>query len=687
MHKRFIVILTKKDFYDTINMYNIGMEGFNAAAGCFSMNTFLMKNDKVGHGEDAAYVCDGFAVVCDGLGGSGKATVMYDGEERTEARTASSLCSLAVKDFFNEAVLNDWRTFITENLSPDDRKEYLEEMTYALRHHILDFMRKECTEHGVDLESIEALPTTLALAVYAETEECTEVTAIWAGDSRVYTLSPSGLQQLSLDDTVAEEFDANEQIGYSTMNGCVTLTCPFKLNFLHHRLEKAPDRLVFCCSDGCFDGLKSIMLFEYILLDKLMELKDEEEPEAFIESVKSAYVLGEVYGEGLIDDTSLAGRFFGKTDSKQLKKEYLARYANLKEVREIVNEWLTQLLMIYDASPSKEVDKDIFERHGDFAVKTAITALGNRPENWEEQILCVAVGALPVFEGFCKRRDELIKRADPEELYADESISELREEFCDAYLKLMCFSRENREFALRKSERGLAAQLGFELNSFAREIEVLDALNEMRSDMMETLYDVKCFYDIFEDGSGTRRDFLEALTDTVEQMSHAADLSYRILNSDHGMTEEEYEAARRTLIKKLEDNGIVQEGFAIWYDMGLPPFGDTDNHDRLEQLAGQIDLDLSIDRSVKKELTKTLKELVNKQRDKIAEQFLKNPSIIFSSCLDVVDGIPELRDWLGQHLRADKQAEEAYEQVGKIWRFHYKSMYEQYKKAQTGGRG
>ncbi len=650
------------------------------------MNTFLMKNDKVGHGEDAAFVCDDFAVVCDGLGGSGEATVMYDGEERTEARTASSLCVLAVQDFFNEAVLRDWKSFITENLSPDDRKEYLEEMTYALRHHIIDFMRKDCIEHGVDMESIQAIPTTLALAVYTETEECTEVTAIWAGDSRVYTLSPSGLQQLSLDDTVAEEFDANEQIGYSTMNGCVTLTCPFKLNFLHHRLEKAADRLVFCCSDGCFDGLKSIMLFEYILLDKLMELKDEDEPEEFIESVKTAYVLGEVYGEGLIDDTSLAGRFFGRTDSKQLKKEYLARYANLKEVREIVNEWLTQLLMIYEASPSKEADKDIFERYGDFAVKTVITALGNRPENWEEQILCVAVGSLPVFEKFRTRRDELIKRADPDKLFADDTLSELRDEFLDAFLKLLCFSRENRDFALRKIERGLAAQLGFELDGFARQIELIEAFNEMRDDMMETLYDIKCFYDVFEDGAGTRRDFLEALSDTVGQMSHASELSYRLLNSEHCLSEDEYEFSRSALSKKLIDNGIAGEGFAIWHDMGMPPFGDNYNHDRLEQLAGQIELDLTIDRAVKKELTKMLKELVDKQRDRIVEQFLKSTDIIYSSCLDCVDGMTELRDWLGQHLRADKQAEEAYEQVGKIWRFHYKSMYEQYKKAQTGGR-
>ncbi|MCR5122619.1 MAG: hypothetical protein K6B74_09400 [Ruminococcus sp.] len=656
------------------------------------MNTFLMKNDKVGHGEDAAFVCDGFAVVCDGLGGSGEDKIMYGGEETTEAKTASSLCVLAVRDFFNEAVLADWKSYITENLSPDDRKEYLEEMTYALRHHIIDFMRKELTENGVDMETIHAIPTTLALAVFAETDDCTEVTAIWAGDSRVYTLSPMGLQQLSRDDTVSDDFDANEQIGTSSMNGCVTLTSPFRLNFLHHRLEKIPDRLVFCCSDGCFDGLKSIMMLEFILLDKLMELHDDEEPETFIDGVKAAYVLGEVYGVGLIDDTSLAGRFFGRTDSRQLKKEYLARYANLKEVREIVNEWLTQLMIIYDAAPSKETDADIFERYGDFAVKTAITALGNRPENWEEQILCVAVGSLPVFERYCERRDELVSRNEPDEIFADESKAELREEFCDAYLKLLCFSRENRDFALRKAERGLAAQLGFELDGLSRQIELINNFNEMRDDMMETLFDIKCFYDVFEDDGSedfvqaTRRDFLEALSDTLGQITHASELSYRILNSEHCMSEDEYEASRSAIIKKLIDNGIIGEGFAIWHDMGLPPFGDTYNHDRLEQLAGQVELDLSIDRAVKKELTKILKDLVNRQRDKIAEQFLKSTEIIYSSCLDCVDGIGELRDWLGLHLRADKQAEEAYEQVGKIWRFHYKSMYEQYKKAQTGGR-
>ena len=112
------------------------------------MNTFIMKNDLAGHGEDAAFVCDGFAVVCDGLGGSGQGKVNFDGEEQTEAKTASTLCSLAVREFFNEAVINDWRTFMAENLSPDDRREYRERQ--------LDLLADKVSE-SLDMELVHRI--------------------------------------------------------------------------------------------------------------------------------------------------------------------------------------------------------------------------------------------------------------------------------------------------------------------------------------------------------------------------------------------------------------------------------------------------------------------------------------------------------------------------------------------------
>ena len=649
------------------------------------MNTFIMKNDLAGHGEDSAYVCDDFAVVCDGLGGSGQDVIVYDGKECTEAKAASMICVLAVRSFLNKNIINDWKTFMAENLSTDDRNEYIEEFVYILRHHIIEFMLRECAKHGVDMDKIKALPTTLALAIYMETPDCTEVTAIWAGDSRVYTLSPtSGLQQLSRDDTIEEEFDANDQIGSSTMTGCISCANPFSIGFLHHRLENSPDRLVFCCSDGCFDGLKSIMLFEYILLDKLMELKDDAEPASFIEDVKSAYLLGEVYGGGLIDDTSLSGRFFGLTDVKKLKKEYLARYANIKEVREIVNDWLKELLMI--PRPTREDDEEIAERFGSFAVRSAITSLENKPLDWEEQILSEAVVRLPIFTKFRERRAELCPPSDPVKLAEDEDLAEIRAEFDDAFLKLLCYSRENRAFMLRRLDRGQAAHLGFELDGYADRLERSERFLEQRDEMIEALFDIKCFYDLFEDGTGSRREFLESLSDTVGQLQHTSELAYRILGSDYGPSEDRLESERQTLISKLDDSGIMSDGFVIWYDMGMPPFGDRRNYERLEQLTAMLPKDDEDEDKMDAELVKMLKDLVHNCPEKITEQFLHSPAIIFNSCLDEADGIGELREWLTAHINADKKADAAYEQVGKIWRFHYKSMYEQYKKAQTGGR-
>lgn len=653
------------------------------------MRNFIMKNDKAGHGEDAAYVCDNFAVVCDGLGGSGNTPLIYGGSKYTEAHIASTLCCAAVKDFFNDFVADEYSEFLNDNRDPNERREFLEEMVYALREHIEEYMTNKCIENDVDMDSIKALPTTLALAVYCETEEGMEVTAIWAGDSRVYTLSPTGgLQQLSRDDTVAEEFDANEQIGTCQMTGCVTLTSPFELNFLHYQFEKTDNRFIFCCSDGCYDGLKSIMLLEYILLSQIMGLDDDEAPENFIENVKKAYVLGEVYGEGLIDDTSLAGAIFSHTKTKEMKKQFLARYANLKEIHEIVSNWQDELREIDRIRPTKYEDEQIMEEFGEFALEVAEKSLSSLPVNWEDQIFSEMIASLPVFEKYHNRREEImsVTRID---IPADTpEYHDLREEFKDAFLKLLCVSRENRDYALRKLDKTpAAAQLSYELENFALQYEAVDSFEEMRSDIMEMLYDTSCFYSIFEDGTASRAEFLEALSDTAEQIACAAELANKLLNSNGQVFgEQQYEMIKNSLMEKLDEYGIYEDGFTIWATMGYPPFGDSENCRVFEELIKKLELGKREIYEAEIELNSLLADIVYKNSYKIVEQFINSPEIVYNSYMDDVDGIEGLREWLSMHKEAEKASAQAYEQVSKIWRFHYKAMYEQYKKAQTSGR-
>ena len=78
-------------------------------------------------------------------------------------------------------------------------------------------------------KTLKIFPTTLASALYFQDGERMKILAIWAGDSRVYVLSPTkGLQMLSLDDAVNAEVEMKSA---SEMNNCISAGNPFRWNY------------------------------------------------------------------------------------------------------------------------------------------------------------------------------------------------------------------------------------------------------------------------------------------------------------------------------------------------------------------------------------------------------------------------------------------------------------------------
>ena len=291
------------------------------------------------HGEDMLYVSDGIAVVCDGLGGLGSNKINLNGYQRTEAYLASRFCCEAIKSYFDEK-LDEYKTFISENPTEDKRSPYLSLLTNGLKEYIDINIKEKCNENGIEINEIKSLPSTIALALVYENGDFVEVTAIWAGDSRVYALmSDKGLVQLSLDDVSQKDFDANLSIGISEMSNCFSVKGDYFLNYRHYVFERQENFLIFACSDGCFDGLKNIMLMEGYLESSIFEtIENDEEPYDFTIHLRENFLNGKIYNRGIIDDTSLCGVLIQKNKNVFIA-QYQERYGIICDYAKIIKEW------------------------------------------------------------------------------------------------------------------------------------------------------------------------------------------------------------------------------------------------------------------------------------------------------------------------------------------------------------
>lgn len=140
---------------------------------------------------------------------------------------------------------------------------------------VLDCFRRYCEDsfaayrppanQGSRLRSsmITTLPTTVAAALLQPQSQGAAVCAAWAGDSRIFVLTQSGLQQLSVDDS--EDTDPFETDGTMTN----TLNADRRIALHANRAAFRLPLAVLTATDGCFAYFKSPMEFEGILLTTL----------------------------------------------------------------------------------------------------------------------------------------------------------------------------------------------------------------------------------------------------------------------------------------------------------------------------------------------------------------------------------------------------------------------------------
>lgn len=278
------------------------------------MHFTIWTEKREGRGEDAPPTlwqkapAQTLLAVYDGMGGAGSKiysipeangqTVQLSG-----AFLGARLARRSLEDFFAH--------------TPISQDSFAEALAQRLREDLqLEAQQLEHSPSRLKSKLIKTLPSTLAGA-HIWSDEPRQMQVFWAGDSRIYLLSPRlGLQQLSRDDLNGHP-DALENLWQdATLSNCLAAEGNFQIHYRSLPLELPS--LVFCATDGCFAYLASPMHFEYFLLQSLMN--SYYDPEDWREKLQ------DVLHQHTADDLSLSLAAFGFDNLNALKNQFFPRY-------------------------------------------------------------------------------------------------------------------------------------------------------------------------------------------------------------------------------------------------------------------------------------------------------------------------------------------------------------------------
>ncbi len=198
--------------------------------------------------------------VCDGVGGAGSSTVILEEGSRRVERSQAFIASRLVRRVVAELALGG-HSLEAQSLKPklvkafeDFKREYIREDPGALRGSM-----------------VKTLPSTLAyfqcLIDRSDRSGRLRLVTGWAGDSRIYVITPrSGLAQVTRDDVGPEDAFDQLRLDPPTTN-VVNGSGPFDVHRLSVTVE-APC-IVIAATDGLFGYLPTPGSLELLVLDEL----------------------------------------------------------------------------------------------------------------------------------------------------------------------------------------------------------------------------------------------------------------------------------------------------------------------------------------------------------------------------------------------------------------------------------
>lgn len=247
----------------------------------------------------------GLIAVFDGCGGSGaRKHEFYTGH--SEAYIASRLCAGAFFDGFRDSFVQQGKATSAQQIF-EISKQYCQNTFAAYRPPVGQGSR-------IKSSMITTLPTTAAAAVVQPFDGEILTTAAWAGDSRVYALTPHTLAQISLDDSDDNDPYETDAMMTNTINADRALR-------INQKVCRIPlPAIILTATDGCFAYYTTPMEFEGVLLSTLLSASCPND---------WATALSEQIGSVAGDDYTLVMAVFGFQSFENLKQAFSKRYTFL----------------------------------------------------------------------------------------------------------------------------------------------------------------------------------------------------------------------------------------------------------------------------------------------------------------------------------------------------------------------
>ncbi len=270
-----------------------------------------------GKGEDSyAYLLrkgDALLAAFDGCGGLGAQRYgAFDGQ--TGAFVAARMAAAAVMDWFS-------RREPLKDL-PQAEPPVLEEVRAVLKAQMTRIRRGANEASALRGSMVRSFPTTAAIALAdCSRQDGFDALFLWAGDSRGYLLTPSGLRQLTRDELRGGP-DAFENL-YADAPLSNSVNADDEIT-LSARAVRAPyPAVLFVATDGAFGYVPSPMQFEMLLLEALEEAQS---PKAWEDAL--ARRLAALAG----DDATLVMAILGWSDFEALRRDFAPRRDALRRL-------------------------------------------------------------------------------------------------------------------------------------------------------------------------------------------------------------------------------------------------------------------------------------------------------------------------------------------------------------------
>ena len=306
--------------------------------------------------EDNAAHGDNYAFVFDGLGGTGGGKRLNEkGESISEAKIASGAAADALNQWAREN-WERWRDALASAGNPDA-------LTASIVREVGAAFNQGLREAAQRYDA-QKLPTTVAgWLTFPAPDGKTLAIALWAGDSRCYTLDADSMKLYSRDDAdKSRRRDAMQDClnGDSLpMNNRMGIDNQWRLNYNYNTFEGPV--LLLSCTDGFYNCMESPMHLEYYL--RLLggwEASDdvaEWKPESF-EDMGNQWKQFILEGNLFADDSATLETIFIAPDPENITA-LRALLSSAARVRELEETYIAPFPEEYQARTFPDLDAQI----------------------------------------------------------------------------------------------------------------------------------------------------------------------------------------------------------------------------------------------------------------------------------------------------------------------------------------